>query len=403
MNKASNNAIIFIFLTLLIDVIGLGIIIPILPRLMMEMTGETVAEASAEGGWLMFAYASMMFVFSPILGNLSDRYGRRPIILFSLFGLGIDYLFMAMAPSLFWLFIGRIISGIMGASFTTASAFIADISTPEKRAQNFGLVGAAFGLGFIIGPIIGGLLGGMGTRIPFYAAAAMSLINLVYGYFALPESLDESKRRPFDWKRANPFGAFKTIRKHPQVAGIVLALFFLYWASFAIQGTWGYYTKYVFNWDETAIGMSLAAVGLMAVIVQGFLIRKINPWLGNKKSILIGTVLYMIGLVLFAFANEGWQMYAILIPYCLGGITIPAMQSEMGNYVPNSEQGDLQGALTSVNSITAIIGPVTMTGIFSYFAGPNAPFQLPGAAFLAGAILCAVSVFIAFKSFKKHR
>ncbi len=400
--KLGNSAIIFIFITLLIDVIGLGIIIPILPALMTELTGESVAEASAEGGWLMFAYAIMTFLFSPILGNLSDRYGRRPIILFSLLGLGIDYLFMAYAPSLTWLFVGRIVSGIMGASFTTASAYIADISTPEKRAQNFGLVGAAFGLGFIIGPVIGGLLGGFGSRIPFFAAAALSLINFIYGVFVLPESLSEENRRPFEWKRANPFGALKTIRKHKEVAGIVLSLFFLYWASFSVQGTWAYYTKYLFNLSESEIGYSLAAVGFMAALVQGYLIRKINPKLGNKKSIVLGILLYTSGLVLFSMANEGWMMYAILIPYCLGGITIPAMQSEMAKYVPANEQGELQGALTAVNSITAIIGPVSMTGIFAYFASTSAPFYFPGAAFFAGAILCAISAWIAFVSFKKQ-
>jgi DHA1 family tetracycline resistance protein-like MFS transporter len=400
--KLGNNAIIFIFITLLIDVIGLGIIIPILPALMTELTGESVAQASAEGGWLMFAYAIMTFLFSPILGNLSDRYGRRPIILFSLLGLGIDYLFMAYAPTLTWLFVGRIVSGIMGASFTTASAYIADISTPEKRAQNFGLVGAAFGLGFIIGPVIGGLLGGFGSRIPFFAAAALSLINFIYGFFVLPESLSEENRRPFDWRRANPFGALKTIRKHKEVAGIVLSLFFLYWASFSVQGTWSYYTKYLFNWSESEIGYSLAAVGFMAALVQGYLIRKINPKLGNKKSIVLGILLYTSGLVLFSLANEGWMMYAILIPYCLGGITIPAMQSEMAKYVPANEQGELQGALTAVNSITAIIGPVSMTGIFAYFASTSAPFYFPGAAFFAGAILCAISAWIAFVSFKKQ-
>ena len=400
--KLGNNAIIFIFITLLIDVIGLGIIIPILPALMTELTGESVAEASAEGGWLMFAYAIMTFLFSPILGNLSDRYGRRPIILFSLLGLGIDYLFMAYAPTLTWLFVGRIVSGIMGASFTTASAYIADISTPEKRAQNFGLVGAAFGLGFIIGPVIGGLLGGFGSRIPFFAAAALSLINFIYGFFVLPESLSEENRRPFDWRRANPFGALKTIRKHKEVAGIVLSLFFLYWASFSVQGTWSYYTKYLFNWSESEIGYSLAAVGFMAALVQGYLIRKINPKLGNKKSIVLGILLYTSGLILFSLANEGWMMYAILIPYCLGGITIPAMQSEMAKYVPANEQGELQGALTAVNSITAIIGPVSMTTIFAYFASTSAPFYFPGAAFFAGAILCAISAWIAFVSFKKQ-
>ena len=400
--KPGNSAIIFIFITLLIDVIGLGIIIPILPTLMTELTGESVAQASAEGGWLMFAYAIMTFLFSPILGNLSDRYGRRPIILFSLLGLGIDYLFMAFAPNLTWLFVGRIVSGIMGASFTTASAYIADISTPEKRAQNFGLVGAAFGLGFIIGPVIGGLLGGFGSRIPFFAAAALSLINFIYGIFVLPESLSEENRRPFEWRRANPFGALKTIQKHKAVAGIVLSLFFLYWASFSVQGTWSYYTKYLFNWSDSEIGYSLAAVGFMAALVQGYLIRKINPKLGNKKSIVLGILLYTSGLILFSLANEGWMMYAILIPYCLGGITIPAMQSEMAQYVPTNEQGELQGALTAVNSITAIIGPVSMTGIFAYFASDAAPFYFPGAAFCAGAVLCSLSAWIAYVSLKKH-
>ncbi len=401
--KESKNAILFIFITLLIDVIGLGIIIPVLPTLLTELTGESVADAASEGGWLMFAYAIMQFVFSPILGNLSDRYGRRPVILFSLFGLGIDYLFMAFAPSLAWLVVGRIIAGIMGASFTTASAYIADISTPEKRAQNFGMVGAAFGLGFIIGPLIGGLLGAFGPRIPFIAAACMSLINVVYGYFVLPESLPVENRRAFDWKRANPFGAFKMIRKHKEISAVVLALFFLYWASFSVQGTWSYYTKYLFNWNEKEIGLSLAAVGFLAALVQGYLIRKINPALGNHKSIIVGTLLYTVGLFLFSFANQGWMMYAILIPYCLGGITIPAMQSEMAQYVPSSEQGELQGALTAINSITAIIGPITMPAIFSYFASGDAPFEFPGAAFFAGALLCGLSLFISIRTFKRSQ
>lgn len=402
MNQGKNT-IIFIFITLLIDVIGLGIIIPVFPSLLTELTGETVAEASGEGGILMFAYALMQFVFSPILGNLSDRYGRRPVILISLFGLGIDYVFMALAPSLVWLLIGRLIAGIMGASFTTASAYIADISTPENRAQNFGLVGAAFGLGFIIGPVIGGLLGGMGSRVPFYAAAIMSLINVVYGYFVLPESLPESKRRKFEWRKANPFGAFKALWKHPEVMGLAMSLFFLYWASFAIQGTWSFYTKDQFAWSETQIGLSLALVGFMAALVQGFLIRKINPWLGNKKSIIIGTCIYGVGLLMFAFAGESWMMYAILIPYSFGGITVPAIQSEVAHHVPSSEQGAMQGSLTALNSITAIIGPLTMPQIYAYFAGNEAPIHFPGAAFLLGFILCLISIFIAYQTFQKQR
>src|SRR5688572_20407482 len=254
----------FIFVTLLIDVIGLGIIIPVLPKLIEKLTGEGLSEASRYGGFLMFSYAVMQFVFSPILGGLSDRYGRRPVLLFSLLGLGIDYIFLAFAPTLAWLFVGRIVAGICGASFTTAFAYVADISAPEKRAQNFGMMGAAFGLGFIIGPLIGGVVGEeFGPRAPFIAAAGLSLLNWLYGYFILPESLSKENRRKFDWKRANPFGSLQFLRRYPAIGGLAFAFFLIYMGAQAVMGNWSFFTIYRFGWSEKMVGLSLGAVGLL--------------------------------------------------------------------------------------------------------------------------------------------
>jgi len=297
-------AIFFIFITLLIDVIGIGIIIPVFPSLISKMIGGNMSDAAVYGGWLIGVYALMQFLFSPLLGNLSDRYGRRPILLISLLGLGLDYLFLAFAPSIEWFFVGRVISGIMGASFTTASAYIADISTPEKRAANFGMIGAAFGLGFIIGPFIGGVLGKhYGTEAPFIAAAIFSLLNLIYGYFILPESLAPENRRPFDWKRANPLGSLQQLRKYPVVSGMIISFVLIYIASHAIQSTWNFFTMEVMGWDEAQVGWSLAFVGVMVALVQGLLIRVITPRLGTKRSVYVGILLYALGLLLFAFAQ----------------------------------------------------------------------------------------------------
>ena len=402
MTVKKQAAIGFIFITLLIDVIGLGIIIPVMPKLIQGMIGGSMSDAARYGGWLMFTYAIMQFLFSPILGGLSDRYGRRPILLISLLGLGIDYIFLAFAPSIFWLFVGRLISGICGASFTTGAAYIADVSPPEKRAQNFGMIGAAFGLGFIIGPVIGGLLGQYGASVPFLAAAALSLLNCAFGFFILPESLDQEHRREFEWKRANPISSVLNLRKYPSALSLVGSLFFIYLAGFALQSTWSYFTIEAFNWDEKMIGYSLGFVGIMVAGVQGGLIRVINPLLGQKRSVYYGLALNTIGFVLFAFASEGWMMFAILIPYCLGGIGGPALQGIISNQVPANAQGELQGSLTSIMSITSIIGPVLMTGLFARFTAPEASFKFPGAPFMMGAILCLVSLIFAMRSLSKH-
>lgn len=390
-------AIGFIFVTLLIDVTGFGIIIPVMPKLIEQLLHiSDVSKASQYGGWLTFAYAFMQFIFAPVLGNLSDKYGRRPVLLFSLFGFGIDYLFLSFAPSIAWLFVGRLIAGVTGASFTTASAYIADISTNENRAQNFGMIGAAFGLGFIIGPLIGGLLGEYGARVPFMVAAGLALTNWLYGYFVLPESLDKAHRRQFEWKRANPVGSLLQLKKYPQVGGLVVSLTLVYLAAHAVQSNWSFFNIERFNWTPKMIGISLGAVGLLVGIVQGGLIRFINPKLGNEKSVYVGLGLYSLGLLLFAFANHSWMMFVFLIPYCLGGIAGPALQSIISGHVPPSEQGELQGALTSLMSATSIVGPLLMTNLFAYFTGKNAPFYFPGSAFFLGFIFMLASAIWAY-------
>jgi DHA1 family tetracycline resistance protein-like MFS transporter len=398
---ASNRkaAVGFIFITILIDVIGIGIIIPIVPTLIKELTLNNSTGLAAEyGGWLTFAYAFMQFLVSPILGNLSDQYGRRPVLLFSLFGFGLDYLFVAFAPSMVWLFVGRIIAGITGGSITTASAYMADISTPENRAQNFGMIGAAFGLGFIIGPMLGGFFGEYGSRVPFLVAAGLALANCLYGYFVLPESLDITNRRPFDWKRANPLGSLVQLKKYPAVAGLIGSLVLIYLAAHAVQSNWTFVNIEKFNWTPTMIGISLGVVGILITLVQGGLIRVINPRIGNEKSVYLGLTLYTIGLVLFAFANQSWMMFAILMPYCLGGIAGPALQSIISGNVPSNEQGELQGALTSIISITSIVGPLIMTGSFAYFTNDSAPFYFPGVSFLIGAFFMLLSLIWAYNA-----
>lgn len=400
-NSKKKAAIGFIFITLLIDVIGLGIIIPVIPKLIEELIHGNVREAAKYGGWLSFAYAFTQFVFSPVVGNLSDKFGRRPIILISLFGFTVDYIFLALAPTIWLLFVGRVIAGITGASFTTASAYIADISTDEDRAKNFGLIGAAFGLGFIIGPLIGGALGHFGARMPFYAAAILCLVNFLYGYFILPESLDKDKRREFDWKRANPIGSLKFLFRHPELSGLVAALFLVYVAGHAVQSNWSFFTIGQFKWSEFTVGVSLGVVGILVALVQGVLIRWTTPKLGEYKSIYIGLGMYAIGMLLFSFATEGWMMFAILIPYCLGGICGPSLQSVITKNVAANEQGELQGALTSLMSITSTIGPPLMASLYYQFSKDDSSLKFPGAPFFLAFILMSVSVVITYFNFKR--
>ncbi|NOT75936.1 MAG: TCR/Tet family MFS transporter [Cyclobacteriaceae bacterium] len=393
----------FIFVTLLIDVTGFGIIIPVVPSLIQELLGpgSSISLAATYGAWLIAAYALTQFFCAPIMGGLSDQYGRRPVLLAALFGFGLDYLFVVYAPNIAWLFVGRIIAGAMGASFTTAGAYIADISTNENRAQNFGIIGAAFGLGFIIGPVIGGLLGDFGPRVPFIAAAILTLLNWLYGYFILPESLSKENRRPFEWKRANPFGTLLNLWKYPVISGLLIAITCLYLAAHAVQSNWSYFTIEKFKWEPGQIGISLAVVGFMFAIVQGLLIRKIIPALGQQKSVFVGLALYSLGFLCYAFATHGWMMYAFTVIYCLGGIAGPALQGIMSGVVPANAQGELQGGFTSLMSVSSILGPLMMNGLFAYYTSVEAPIYFPGAAMLLGAVLTLISAVLARRTFKK--
>ncbi|HMH23395.1 MAG TPA: TCR/Tet family MFS transporter [Puia sp.] len=400
-HPSRHAALSFIFITVLIDFIGFGIIIPVMPELIAKLIHGDMSAAARYGGLLLFAYATMQFLFAPVMGGLSDRYGRRPVLLCSLFGFGLDYLFLAFAPSIGWLFVGRFLAGITGASFTTASAYIADISTPEKRAQNFGMLGAAFGLGFIIGPALGGQLGTLGLRVPFIASAILTLLNWLYGFFILPESLAKENRRAFDWRRANPAGALLNFKKYPAVAGLVLSLVLIYIAVHCVQSTWVYYCMEKFHWNKQWVGYSLAFVGIMITVVQAGLIRIIIPRLGQSRSLYMGLFLYSFGMLLFGLATQGWMMFAFTVVYCLGGIAGPALQGIISAHVPPNAQGELQGALTGLMSATSIVGPLLMTNLFAYFTTAGAPFQLPGAPFLAGSVLVLVSAILAFRNMKR--
>ncbi|MBP6387007.1 MAG: TCR/Tet family MFS transporter [Pseudarcicella sp.] len=401
-SKAKAPTIFFIFITMLIDVIGIGLIIPVLPTLVKSFTGDDISKAAQYSGWMMASYAIMQFIFSPILGGLSDKYGRRPVILFSLFGFALDYLLLGFAPSLVWLFVGRCIAGITGASFTTANAYIADISKPEDRSKNYGMVGAAFGLGFILGPMLGGILGHYGAKVPFFFAAGLTFINGLYGYFILPESLKPENRRDFDWKRANPMGTLLILKKYPQLIWLLTSFLLLQLAGQTHPSIWTFFTMKQFGWTPKEVGLSLAFVGLIIGVVQGGLIRFTTPKLGEKKSIIYGLILYLVGFILFAFAAEGWMMYAIMIPFGLGGICGPSLQALITKQVGEDQQGELQGGITSLQSITTIFGPLMASNLFAYFTSNSAPILFPGAAFFSAGLLTLLSVLVVFNYFKNH-
>ena len=386
-----------IFLIILIDSIGVGIIYPVLPKLIETLTGVGVGGASVWGGWLIAAYAIMQFVAAPFIGSLSDKFGRRPMLLASLFGFGIDYLFLAFAPTIWWLFLGRIIAGITGASYTVASAYVADISTNENRARNFGLIGAAFGLGFTIGPVIGGLLGSIGERVPFFAAAGLCLATALYGYFVLPEALTKENRRDLDWRRVNPIRALLNIRNYSQFYRLFLGFVLVYTAGHVIQGCWSFFTLYKFSWHEKAVGISLGVFGLLIALVQAFLTKHAVNKFGNYKVILYGLTAYIIGMFLFAFASQSWLLYLVMIPYSIGGVTIPAIQSILTSQVANNQQGELQGLLSSLISITAVVGPPVMNGLFAFFTSPSNNVSFPGAPFFFGGVLMVLA-FVVLKN-----
>ena len=399
MNKRS-PALGFIFFTLFLDILGIGLIIPVLPKLIEQLSGNSLTNAAYYTGVLTAVYALMQFLCAPILGSLSDKYGRRPILLVSLFGLGVDYILLAFAPSIELFFVGRVIAGITSASISTATAYIADVSPPEKRAQNFGLIGAAFGLGFIAGPVLGGILGNVGLRIPFLVAAGLALVNWLYGFFILPESLSKENRREFSWARANPIGSLLSLARYPVVLALTFAILLSGLAQNALQTTWVLYTDYKFKWTPGDVGLSLAAVGLTAAIMQGGLIRILLPKFGEKNAVIIGQVTSIISFVLYGLATQGWMMYAIIIAGAIGSIGGPALQSIVSRGVPGNEQGALQGSIASLASLTGVVGPLIANFAFGYFISEAAPVKIPGIAFFMGAAFLAIALVFILRAFK---
>ena len=390
LRKAGRGAFVFIFVAVLVDSIGFGIILPVLPRLIMQLTGVSVDRAAVYGGWLSFVYALMQFFCAPVLGNLSDRFGRRPVLLFALLALGCDYLIMGFAPLIAWLFVGRMIAGVAGASFTPAYAYVADITEPARRAQNFGLMGAAFGIGFIVGPAIGGLLGGLGPRAPFFAAGAIALANTALGYFALPESLPQESRRPFHWSRANPLGTLVHIRRYPVVTWLLGALFLWQLGHQVLPSTWAFYTISKFHWTSAEVGYSLAFVGLVMAVAQGLLTRVLIPWIGGeRRAAAAGIAAGLLAYVGYGFVTQGWMMYVVALTTFLFALTYPSMNALASQQIPANAQGELQGAVACLYSLSSIVGPPLMTQVFGHFSARSAGVYFPGAAFLTAAVLTA--------------
>jgi DHA1 family tetracycline resistance protein-like MFS transporter len=399
--KPGKHAFAFIFVTVLIDMMGFGIIIPVMPELIMGLTGEAIETAAIKGGLLMSVFALTQFVCAPIIGGLSDRFGRRPVLLLAMLGFVVDYLIMGFAGTFAILFIGRVLSGVFGATYTTANAFIADITDAKDRAARFGMIGAAFGVGFTLGPWIGGNVGEIDPRYPFFVAAALAGCNFIYGWLVLPETLKPENRRPFDIKRANPFGALIQMRQYPVVFAMLIAVFLFFMGHAAFPALWTYFSTLRFGWSPADIGNSLMFVGIMAAIVQGGLTRVIVPRIGEWRSFAIGFSIAAIAYIAYGFIDQGWMVYAVIAFGALGGIGNPAMQSICTRLVPANSQGELQGAISSLQSIAMFIGPLSLPWVFHYFTREDAPVYLPGAAFLVAAGLTIAAVLIGWSS-RRH-
>ena len=389
-------SVVFVLITLFIDILGMGLVIPILPRLVQSLLGGAIAESSFVFGLLVSIYSVMQFFCAPVLGALSDRFGRRPIILVALAGLGFDYILLSVAPDIWWLVLGRIVAGAFGATFTPVGAYIADVSPPEKRAANFGLIGVAFGLGFIAGPALGGLLGQSNLRLPFMVCAGLTFCNFLFGLLVMPESLRPENRRAIDWKQTNPVGALRAVWRYRGVAAMIPVFVAAQLAQQGLQSVWVPYTTYRYGWSVTDVGLSLAIVGLLFAVAQGALVRPMVARLGELRTLISALVVAVLGMLLFGLASQGWMMYAVTALYCLGlGLLNPPVQGLMSRSVPANEQGLLQGATTSVMTGTAIIGPPVANGLFALFISPQAPVTLPGAPFFLGSLLCLAALWLA--------
>lgn len=401
--EPSKAAFAFVFVTVALDMLALGVMIPVLPKLIIEFEGGDIAAAARMTGIFGFAWALMQFFFSPVLGTLSDKVGRRPIILLSNLGLGLDYVLMAIAPSIPWLFAGRLISGITAASHSTAGAYIADVTPPEKRAARYGLLGAAFGLGFVVGPAVGGFLGGISLRLPFWAAAGLSLLNAAYGFFVLPESLKKENRTAFSWSRANPLGALKLLRSNRAILVLALSCTLSFLAHESLPSMWVLYTDYRYKWDERTVGISLAAVGIGSMVVSGLLVGRLVKWLGEAGALAAGLAFGCVGMALFGFATNTALFLTGIPCIALFGITNPAFQSILSRQVGAGDQGQLQGALASLRGVTGMIGPLLFTQVFTLFIGTSRPFEFPGAPYALAAALLALSFALAFSALPKAK
>jgi DHA1 family tetracycline resistance protein-like MFS transporter len=387
----------FILAIVFLDMVGLGVAIPVGPKLIASFLGDDLSRASIYVGLLGALYTATMFLFAPLVGALSDRFGRKPVLLASLAVTVASYMSAYFAPTLWVLLLGRGLGGFGGASMTVAQTYIADVSSHEDRAKNFGMVGAAFGFGFIVGPAIGGFLGNYGLRVPFLAAGVIAAVSLVYGALVVPESHKVEHRRAFTWKEANPLGWIVTLRRHPEVQGFAFAMVWVWLGHQCLQNTWVLYTSLRFGWTPGDNGLSLAMVGITSVIVQGFLIGKLVPRLGERRAILGGLVWSAFGLVAYGLATQGWMMYGLIALASIGGIAGPTLQGHISKLVGPQDQGGVQGALTSLMSITGIAGPLIANGLFAYFTAPTAPAHLPGAPFYLGGASTLLGAFLAWR------
>lgn len=386
------RALAVVLATLFIDVIGFGIVMPVMPDLITSLTGAAIGDAARIGGWLLGSFAGMQFLFGPVMGGLGDRFGRRPVLLACLVAFGIDYIIMGLAPSITWLFASRALAGVAGASFVPASAYVADITPPERRAQNFGLIGAAFGLGFVVGPSLGGLLGHFGVRVPFFAAGALALLNASVGFFLLPESLPPARRRAFTIARANPFGTFAALARHKGTLPLFAAWFLWMLAHQSYPSTWAFYTKLKFGWSEAAIGLSLGYTGLLMALGQAFVSRRLIPAIGERRAILLGLSLGLVGFAGNALAPQGWMVYVVMTFAALQGLVFPSMNATLTRLVAHDQQGELQGGVASLQSVASILGPPVLTGAFQHFTRPGARPWLPGAPYFMAAALTLASM-----------
>ena len=391
----------FIFVTLVLSIVGMGLLIPVLPQLIVQMRGGDMTEGSHAYGWIVSVYALMQFVGSPILGSLSDRFGRRRIILIATAGSAIDYVIMANAPSLSWLFVARVIAGFTAGILATANAYIVDVTPPEKRAGAFGLLGAAFGIGFIIGPALGGFLGGFNLRLPFWVAAGCSAANWLYGYFVLPESLKPENKREFSWERANPVGALKALQRFPAVLGLAESYFILNCAQMMLFSTWALYTSYRYHWSTTWVGLSLMFTGAITGVVQVVLVKRLVPLLGETRAVVFGMCISCAAQIGYGLAPYGWMIYVIIVCGSLAGVAGPSLQSYITKHVPANEQGAVQGVFSGLASLAGIPAPFLATWSFGWAISPERSFHLPGIAFFEAALLVFISLLLAIRTFRQ--